>query len=41
MPENSSVFVLAIFAPNVDSFLLTALERLAGNKDLGVLREGT
>ena len=41
MPQNGSVLVLSTFAPNVNTLLLTALKRLAGNKDLRVLREST
>jgi hypothetical protein len=39
MPKNGSVLVLATFAPDVDTLLLTTLERLASNEDFRVLRE--
>jgi hypothetical protein len=41
MPQNGSLLVLSTFAPDVDTLLLTALKRLAGNEDLRVLREST
>jgi hypothetical protein len=41
MPKNGSVLVLSTFTPDVNAFLLTTLQRLTSNEDLGVLGEST
>lgn len=39
VPKNGSVLVFATLPPNMNTLLLTALKRLARNKNLRVLRE--